>query len=182
MQDKEYNKGGLYVFLFAMVFVLVFFIYVTFIHQHSSPDYRKPAPAAATESAVSPQAGEPVKDAPPSGDLWVPTPEQISKGEALFQTNCAVCHGPTGLGDGPAGKALTPPPRNMVEGKWKFGGNPFQIFDVVSKGSPGTSMASFAHIPEGDRWALVHFVRSITKNKVEASEADIKAFKESVKK
>lgn len=179
MQQKEYNKGGLYVFLFAMVFVTIFFIYVTFIHEHSSPDYKKPAPAAGTTAAVSPEAQRVAQV--PSGDPWMSTPEVVAKGEALFQVNCAVCHGPKGAGDGPGGKALVPPPRNMVEGQWKFGGSPFQLMKTVSNGSPGTSMASFGHLPEADRWALIHYVRSLTKNKVEATDAEIKAFKEQKK-
>ena len=28
-------------------------------------------------------------------------PESISKGESLYKSNCAGCHGPKGLGDGP---------------------------------------------------------------------------------
>jgi mono/diheme cytochrome c family protein len=29
------------------------------------------------------------------------TPETIDAGRAVFQANCAICHGPRGLGDGP---------------------------------------------------------------------------------
>ncbi|MEQ1875925.1 MAG: cytochrome c [Bdellovibrionia bacterium] len=184
MQQKDYNKGGLYVFLFAMVFVMVFFVYITFIHQHTSPDYKKPAPASATTLAVSPEASpaaQPAGEPASGGDLWMPTPEVVGKGEALFQINCGVCHGPKGLGDGPGGKALVPPPRNMVEGKWKYGGSPFQIFNTISKGSPGTSMASFAHLSEADRWSLVHYVRSLTKNVVAGTDAEIKTYKEQKK-
>ena len=177
MQQKDYNKGGLYVFLFAMVFVIVFFIYITFIHKHTSPDYKKPAASADAPAAV-PAAAAPAAQPAAGGDPWVSNPDSVAKGEALFQVNCGVCHGPKGLGDGPGGKALNPPPRNMVEGKWKLGGSPFQIFNTITNGSPGTSMASFGHLPETDRWALVHYVQSLTKNVVAATDAEIKAFKE----
>ena len=33
-----------------------------------------------------------------------------ARGQALYQQNCAACHGATGLGDGPAGTALDPAP------------------------------------------------------------------------
>jgi mono/diheme cytochrome c family protein len=40
--------------------------------------------------------------------------ENIAAGKALFMQNCAVCHGPKGAGDGEGGKALNPPPGNLV--------------------------------------------------------------------
>ncbi len=44
----------------------------------------------------------------------VPASEQsVSHGKQLYQTNCVSCHGATGEGDGPAGKALTPPAANL---------------------------------------------------------------------
>lgn len=38
------------------------------------------------------------------------TPENIARGAELYADNCASCHGPTGDGDGPAAKDLTPRP------------------------------------------------------------------------
>jgi len=46
----------------------------------------------------------------------------VTKGAQLFTTYCVTCHGPTGLGDGPVGKTLNPPPRNFQEG--------FQLVEV----------------------------------------------------
>src|SRR6185295_8095977 len=34
---------------------------------------------------------------------------------ADFTTHCAVCHGATGRGDGPAAKGLTPPPADLTD-------------------------------------------------------------------
>lgn len=33
--------------------------------------------------------------------------------KALYDKNCTTCHGPTGKGDGPAGKMLKPPPADL---------------------------------------------------------------------
>lgn len=92
--------------------------------------------------------------------LKIPSPELISKGEALFQVNCASCHGPTGRRDGPRAAELNPRPRNFHQEKFRYGALGSQIFNTVTNGSPGTSMPSFALLPAEDRWALVHFVRS----------------------
>lgn len=88
------------------------------------------------------------------------TPELVSKGAALFQINCASCHGPKGEGDGPRAAELNPRPRNFHSETFRFGAFGSQIFNTVTNGSPGTSMPSFALLPPEDRWALVHFVRS----------------------
>jgi len=34
-------------------------------------------------------------------------------GAALYRQNCVVCHGPTGVGDGPQASALPVPPANL---------------------------------------------------------------------
>lgn len=39
--------------------------------------------------------------------------QSISNGKQIYRTNCASCHGATGEGDGPAGKALKPPAANL---------------------------------------------------------------------
>jgi len=45
---------------------------------------------------------------------WVnpvkPTEEVLKRGEQLFATNCALCHGAKGAGDGEVGKACQPLP------------------------------------------------------------------------
>lgn len=35
-------------------------------------------------------------------------------GKALYDKNCRSCHGDTGKGDGPAAKALKPPPQDFA--------------------------------------------------------------------
>lgn len=86
------------------------------------------------------------------------TPEAVAKGKALFSVQCALCHGPEGFGDGPAGAAFNPKPRNFHAEPFKNGGAPSQIFTTLKTGLG--SMPSFAALPEEDRWALVHFVRT----------------------
>jgi mono/diheme cytochrome c family protein len=38
----------------------------------------------------------------------------IDRGEAQYMRLCAVCHGPTGVGDGPIGQLLAQKPRNLT--------------------------------------------------------------------
>jgi mono/diheme cytochrome c family protein len=86
-----------------------------------------------------------------------------------------MCHGNEGKGDGPAGASLNPKPRNFVEGKWTHGGTRLGLMEVLEDGIKGSSMQSYKHMPINDRWALVHFIRSITTNKVADNDADVAA-------
>ena len=86
------------------------------------------------------------------------TPELLKKGETSYKTNCTICHGDKGDGNGVAGAALSPKPRNFATDKFKAGTKPEQIFNTVTKGLPGTAMASFGHLSEEERWGLTYYV------------------------
>lgn len=42
------------------------------------------------------------------------TPALVKAGEAAYKTNCATCHGDKADGNGPAGGAMNPKPRNLI--------------------------------------------------------------------
>lgn len=176
--QSHYNTGGMIAFVFSMVFTLGFFGYVTFVHKgvqlKEVADVQPDATQTLAGGAAKPAAPKKIANIAAVKDPWISTPELVDHGAAVYQTNCAVCHGPKGLGDGP-GAGVVPPPRNLVEGKWTRGGDSLSLFNTLTKGSPGTSMAPFAHLVPAERWALVHFVRSITQNKVADNDAKLAA-------
>jgi mono/diheme cytochrome c family protein len=43
-----------------------------------------------------------------------PNSENLAAGRKLFEADCASCHGAGGRGDGPAAKALNPPPPDIA--------------------------------------------------------------------
>lgn len=90
-----------------------------------------------------------------------PGEEMMKKAEEAYKAQCATCHGDTGKGDGPAGGALKPPPRNFhaEEGEWVNGTSPFGIFDTLANGIEGSAMAAYPDIDPDVRWALAHYIR-----------------------
>jgi mono/diheme cytochrome c family protein len=106
------------------------------------------AAAVAVLLAPAARAGEPPKK----------TPELLEKGKASFAMNCSACHGAKGEGDGAASAALNPKPRNFATEPFKYGSSAAQVFATLGKGSPGTAMIGFTHLPEEDRWGLAYYV------------------------
>lgn len=97
--------------------------------------------------------------APPS------TPESIAKGKELFAGagNCVSCHGADGKGDGPAGAALDPAPRNLhAKAEFKYGTGDLGIYRTVFYGVDGTGMAPLEGVLTPDQiWNVVHYVHTL---------------------
>ncbi len=185
-EQNSYNKMGMFTFVASMVASLAVMIYVAFLSggidlkevpdavkagtEQNGTEQKTDAPAA---PAASPAPA--TKDGASTESPWVPTAALIARGAELFAQNCVNCHGKEGLGNGPASENLSPRPRNLIEGNWKYGGTRLGLMQVLTNGSPGTAMASYSHLALNDRWSLVHYVRSITKTKIVDSDADVAA-------
>lgn len=86
--------------------------------------------------------------------------DAAGKGGEIFKTNCEMCHGPQGHGDGPAGQALDPKPRNLVELQPKVGDD--FLFWRIREGKPGTSMVAWKGILSDEQiWQVVVFIRTL---------------------
>ena len=180
INHDEYNRGGLIAFVGATAFCLLFFVYVSFIHP--GVDLKEVTEELKqAEQTMAAGGGAPAVDVTKIEKPWLDSADIVAHGKTVFANNCAICHGNEGKGDGPAGAALQPPPRNLVEGKWKQGGTSAELFTTLEKGIPGSSMAPFGHLPKTDRWALVQFIRSITQNKAADDAAKLEQFAASAK-
>lgn len=181
MQTSDsYNRGGYIAFLFSMVFSLAFFVYIGLMHPGIDLKEIPKEATAAVGQTVAGGEGATV-DISKIEKPWEPNEAMAQHGAGVYKTNCAACHGASGAGDGPAGGSLVPPPRNFIEGKWKNGGDSVTLFKTIETGIPGTSMAPFAHLPARDRWGLVQYIRSITKNKINDDAAKLEAFAKTAK-
>jgi mono/diheme cytochrome c family protein len=94
--------------------------------------------------------------------VMTPNPELMARGKALYGQTCAPCHGTGGKGDGPAGKGLTPAPRNFTaKAGWKNGTRLEDVYRTLDEGIEGSSMASYSDLSKKDRMALAHFVQNL---------------------
>ena len=127
------------------------------------------AEAAQLEQAISSKA-DPTAVATQArrlaGDLLAAYPVPLApqsapdlvRGAALYQEQCAACHGATGAGDGPNARGLDPPPIVFVDRERASHRSLFGLYQVIDQGLDGTAMPSFAHLPSDDRWALAFYV------------------------
>jgi mono/diheme cytochrome c family protein len=90
-----------------------------------------------------------------------PTQDSIARGQELYTTNCQVCHGASGRGDGPAAATLNPPPLDLNVHA-PLHSDP-DIFALITNGIPGTAMPAHEKIlPPDDRWHIINYVRALT--------------------
>lgn len=86
----------------------------------------------------------------------------LARGAALYQSQCAACHGKTGHGDGPAGLRLSPPPVNFTDQTRADQRSVLSLYEVISQGVEGTPMVSYAkQLSSVDRWALAYYAGSL---------------------
>jgi mono/diheme cytochrome c family protein len=92
--------------------------------------------------------------------LTNPAADGASAGAEVFKTNCESCHGPQGHGDGPAGAALDPAPKNLVDVAAQAGDD--YLFWRVNTGKEGTAMVAWKGILTDEQiWQAVAYIRTL---------------------
>jgi mono/diheme cytochrome c family protein len=94
------------------------------------------------------------------------SPKTLEAGSRLYRRHCLHCHGLAGDGRGPTGPWVSPPPRDYRRGVYKFrstsiaGDKPTRgdLHRTLHNGLDGTTMPSFALIPEQDVEQLISYV------------------------
>ena len=85
----------------------------------------------------------------------------LVRARTLFAQNCASCHGAAGSAPPAAMQALDPPPIDFTDIDRARQRSAFGLYQVITQGLEGTSMASFASLSDEDRWALAFYAGSI---------------------
>ena len=91
------------------------------------------------------------------------TRAKLNRGAAVFQQNCAACHGLSGRGEGPERKRLWPPPANLA---WlahtpTSRSDPYMYWTIAEGGPPvGSEMPAFKRmLSRTDIWSVIAYIR-----------------------
>lgn len=92
----------------------------------------------------------------------------LALGEEVYLENCARCHGESGRGDGPEGRELRPPPRDLVTGHFEYKSTPGtdpptdeDLERTLIRGVLDEGMPSFAMLAPEERRAVIQYIRSL---------------------
>ena len=83
------------------------------------------------------------------------TTPSLARGEAVYRSNCASCHGAAGRGDGPLAQGLNPPAADLTNAAALSDQSPLDYYRRIGIGVVGTAMPAFeSRLPAEDRWAV----------------------------
>jgi len=101
----------------------------------------------------------------------------LNRGEKLFQSQCAICHGEKGDGEGKFAYLMNPRPRNFLVGKFKLTTTEnlvpteADLMKTLRRGMPGSAMPPWDHLSQSDLKALVQYIRHLNTEAVSAEVA-----------
>lgn len=108
--------------------------------------------------------------------LWAPPrlaaateqipPAAMQEAQDIYKNRCTMCHGPSGKGDGPAGAALNPKPRDLGDQTWQKSVTDEHIETIVKGGGPavGKSPLMPANPDLASKPDVVRALRVIVRN------------------
>jgi len=82
----------------------------------------------------------------------------LGNGQALYTTNCAICHGQDGSAQVALAKTMAPPPTNFLDPERVSGLTPYKAFNALSFGITGTAMPAFVTLEEKERWEVAFYL------------------------
>ena len=88
-----------------------------------------------------------------------PTASAVSQGKAAYFNFCVHCHGPKADGNGTVGQSFFPLPANLTDPQ-VLAQTDGELFYKISLGF-GRHPALASTVAEPDRWAVIHYLRSL---------------------
>ncbi len=138
------NFQNIYIYILVVPIIFIFVASISSNNTAQNSEWKAPAKA---DKLVNP-----LKDMNLAAE----------KGKELFDSQCVICHGEYGKGDGIAGVGLTPRPADLTTDKVQKQSDG-AIYWKITTGNP--PMASYAEIySDTERWQLVAYIRLLGKN------------------
>lgn len=105
----------------------------------------------------------PIASAAPTEALYFPfMPPDPRNGAAIYADRCIDCHGPAGLGDGPAAADLPNPVAPIGDPNLAVQRAPSDWFRMVTEGNIERYMPPFTSLTERQRWDVVAYAFSLS--------------------
>ena len=96
-------------------------------------------------------------------------PVSLDNGRNLYMSNCQVCHGLAGQGDGPIASQLDPKPAILADPKLTGDEltKPYDNFQIINVGIANTAMVGWGdRFSEKELWDLTYFIRTFSNKNV----------------
>ncbi|MBU1098965.1 MAG: cytochrome c [Bacteroidetes bacterium] len=163
---KELLKNPIRLFGFVfpgtlLLIVVVGILYVKSVNDISFNDISKALPASVVITDLEMKKGATL----PAVDLAIvknAPVELIQKGRELYDATCSSCHGAKGLGDGSAGAALNPKPRNFTATSgWTNSRSMIGMYKTLQEGILKNGMAAYEYLIPEERLAILHYIRTL---------------------
>ena len=89
-------------------------------------------------------------------------------GKVKYDMMCAGCHGAAGMGDGPAGAAMNPKPRDLTDKTWLATRKDDELRTVINKGGTALGLSPMmpgmgAGMTPAEVDGIIAYIRSIAK-------------------
>jgi cytochrome c oxidase cbb3-type subunit 2 len=112
---------------------------------------------------------------------WAPAgAAQRPDGKHVYEHHCAVCHGPSGDGKGPAAARLTIKPADFTAGRYKFRSTPSgapptdeDLVRTIIRGVRGTAMIPQPQIPADELRAVVAYLKTLSPRLAEPARSPV---------
>ncbi len=96
-------------------------------------------------------------------------PTTLERGRRVYTLYCVSCHAADGSGRGNAARSFSTPPRDFREGAFKYvSGGPLalptdeELDFTIRNGRPGTGMPPWDGLAEGDRHAVIQYIKTFS--------------------
>ncbi len=92
-----------------------------------------------------------------------PAIDPVIEARSIWDTRCVNCHGVRGRGDGPAGRATSPPPRDFSDPNWQPSAGQIRLAILYGGAAAGLNPAMAANPDLRDKPAVVEALIAIVR-------------------
>ena len=134
----------------------------------AQPPGGRQQPGAATQQPAQPGAPAQTVHAykPTAEDAARPNPmkfttNSVARGKRVYDTQCAMCHGDTGLGDGDVAKDINAKPPDFTNPATLKDRTDGELYAIIGEGS-GLMPAQGDRMKDYHKWDAINYLRSLS--------------------